>query len=101
MAEKIDDEFVAVAAAVAASHDGRRYREPSTAIWSTRACPWDSVRGSEQFCGWNRRHLWCTFATFKMTVGRIESKWTDINSPLGSSAVFDIKTCVSVALSHA
>ncbi|KAF4128393.1 hypothetical protein GN958_ATG22471 [Phytophthora infestans] len=33
-----------------------------------------------------------------MTVGRVESKWTDINSPLGSNAVFDIETRVGVTL---
>ncbi|KAE9083165.1 hypothetical protein PF007_g22007, partial [Phytophthora fragariae] len=31
-------------------------------------------------------------------VGRIEAKWTDINLPLGSNAVFDIETRVGVTL---
>ncbi|KAE9044619.1 hypothetical protein PR002_g2688 [Phytophthora rubi] len=79
MAEDIDDKCVvvaaALAAAVAATHDVRRDRGPSTAVWSTRTCPWDST-----------------------IVGRSEAKWTDINSPLGSNAVFDIETRVGVTL---
>ncbi|KAE8884032.1 hypothetical protein PF003_g31889 [Phytophthora fragariae] len=102
MAEDIDEECVvvaaALAAAVAATHDGRHSREPSTAVWSTRTCPWDSVRGNVLFCGWYRRYLRCTFANFKTIVGRIEAKWTDINLPLGSNAVFDIETRVGVTL---
>jgi hypothetical protein len=71
----------ALAAAVAATHDRRRDREPSAAVWSTRACPWDSVRGKVLYCGWYQPHLRCTFATFADIAGRVEAKWTSIHPP--------------------
>jgi len=90
----------ALAAAVAPTHDRRRDREPSAAVWSTRACPWDSVRGNVLYCGWYQRHLRCTFAIFADIVGRVEAKWTSIHPPLGANADFDIETRVGVTMHY-
>ena len=91
---------VALAAAVAATHDGRRDRKPATAVFTATASPWALVRDNPLYNGWYEQHLRCSFKTFDEIYQRIESRWCELHILPGPSSAHDIKTRVAVSLCY-
>lgn len=89
-----------LAAAVAATHDGRSAREPPSAVFTAPASPWDLVHDNPLYSGWYEQHLRCSYQTFDILYGRIRAHWCDLHELPGPSSVHDIRTRVAVTLCY-
>ena len=65
-----------LAAAVAATHDGRSAREPPSAVFTAPASPWDLVHDNPLYSGWYEQHRFpVAFMALVVAVYSFFSAW--------------------------
>ena len=104
----MNDVIVAVTAAVAVfgaataavvGRDGRSNPTQRRRIFTYRSDLWKKVQTTPaMYNGWYQRKLRMPKRAFDAIVGKVESRWTQVNRPLGRNTVFCIRDRVAVTL---